>query len=129
MKLRPITTKQFAWWLAVTAFAVLIWIAVPELIGLYGGLFGFSSIILASKSGRNDELSKKQICTTLLGLVVIIPLVIVLTRRIPDYYESSITQFVQQPAFILPVWILSIYFVHLRWKLRRNQCSEENQKA
>ena len=129
MKMRPITTKQFISWLSITAIAVLLWVLLPELVGLAGGIFGMASIILLSKKERNSPLNLRQVFTHISILAVIITILIVLNRKIPEEHEVALAGFVKQPGFILPIWAVGVWLVWRRWRSRNEPSKPSNQEA
>jgi len=129
MKITPISTKQFVWWLSITAFAVLLWILIPELIGLAGGILGMSSIILMSQKECSSPLNLRQVFTSIAILAVIITIMIVLSRSISEEHELALSGFVKRPGFILPIWAGGVWQVHRRWRSRNEPSKPTNQEA
>lgn len=121
MKLTPITTKQFIWWLAVTGFGVILWIVVPEpLFALASGVLSVSPFILQTPAERHQPLGKKQVIQIVCILAVFIVAALALRRWIPDERGHAIVRFMKHPGFILPVWLLGIWQTYRRWRLGKH---------
>ena len=118
MKTSQITTNQFLWWLTITASAVLLWIAAPEFVAFAAGLLALSTLMLMKREERTCNLSKRHIFTLILILGGAVALIVILKRTISEDHEMALTRFVQQPAFILPLWFVGVWINFRRWRSR-----------
>jgi hypothetical protein len=116
MNERPIATKQFVRWFAVTAVAVFLWVSFPKLIGLSVVMLGLASFILVSKGELDRPLKPKPVCTYISIFAAGVVGLVTLSQNAPVEYKLMIDRMVEGPWFILPAWAFGVWRVYRRWR-------------
>jgi hypothetical protein len=121
MKMNPITTKQFIWWLVVTGFGVMLWIVLPEpLFGLACGVLCLSGLILQIPGERHEPIGRKQAIQIVSALAVVVVAILALRHWVSDEQGHEIVRFMKHPGFILPIWLYGIWLTYRRWQVARH---------
>ncbi|MFK5921251.1 MAG: hypothetical protein QM496_03675 [Verrucomicrobiota bacterium] len=115
MKLKSLTKKQFIYWLAASGFAVFLAIFLPyQMLGLAGGVFSLSTLILLPREERHQLFRRKQ-AIQLFCFVAVFVVGIFMLNSIPKERLLEILRFMHHPGLILPLWIFMIWRAyHLR---------------
>lgn len=129
MNLKPITTKQFIWWIATSGIGVAFWIFLPQsLISLSGSVLFISAFFVQTPSEHREPVTRMQVFLVCVWIIACFVGIYSLRHWDSNGQARELLRFMKHPGFILSFWCVAIYVVHQRWRLGK-QVEEEKREG
>ena len=120
--MKPITTKQFVWSLALTSAGFVLWLSPGEMWWQFaGGFFVIATLLEMPREERTRPLSALRVVCIFGLLALFSGVVLVANQWIPEQWGVPVMRVVRHPLLVVPLWALVAFFTYRRWRYRQTE--------